>query len=578
MAGKHRIDHRFDRSNAPSLRSWESKNLTPDIKVPEDVFLDCGWGRLIFGHTFRDHKQLVDILLHERPGKRDIAIYLRDPHVVLSKAPQDLFMDPSHTYRLWLDNYHSSGVLPKRFVLRRIHSKKDSREINRIYSTWGMVESDEDFLWANRNSRKIIMLVAEDVDRREIIGTVTGVDHKEVFNDPENGSSLWCLAVDAQSPHPGIGEGLVRHLAERFMAKGRSYMDLSVMHDNDQAIALYEKIGFQRVPVFCIKRKNPINEPLFTSGAGENELNPYAAIIVKEAKRRGISVEVLDRETGHFALAFGGRTIVCWESLSELTSAIAYCRCDDKSLTRRILHRANLKVPDQIMAKDPERNREFLKEHGSVVVKPARGEQGRGISVDIQRPEDLDKACMAAEKVCQAVIIENYIQGQDLRIIIIDFRVVAAAVRRPAGIVGTGRHTIRQLIQKQSRRREAATGGESRIPLDSETKRCIALKGYDLEDVLPAEHTLEVRKTSNLHTGGTIHDVTADLHPILARAARNAARAINIPVVGLDFLVPDVSGSEYVIIEANERPGLANHEPQPTARRYVDLLFPQTAT
>jgi D-alanine-D-alanine ligase-like ATP-grasp enzyme len=41
-------------------------------------------------------------------------------------------------------------------------------------------------------------------------------------------------------------------------------------------------------------------------------------------------------------------------------------------------------------------------------------------------------------------------------------------------------------------------------------------------------------------------------------------------------MVPNVSEPEYVIIEANERPGLANHEPQPTAERFVDLLFPQT--
>jgi D-alanine-D-alanine ligase-like ATP-grasp enzyme len=89
---------------------------------------------------------------------------------------------------------------------------------------------------------------------------------------------------------------------------------------------------------------------------------------------------------------------------------------------------------------------------------------------------------------------------------------------------------------------------------------------------------LVVRKTANLHTGGTIHDVTADLSPELARAAKEAARALDIPVTGLDFLVPDVTASEYVIIEANERPGLANHEPQPTAERFVDLLFPQTVT
>jgi D-alanine-D-alanine ligase-like ATP-grasp enzyme len=52
---------------------------------------------------------------------------------------------------------------------------------------------------------------------------------------------------------------------------------------------------------------------------------------------------------------------------------------------------------------------------------------------------------------------------------------------------------------------------------------------------------------------------------------------LDIPVTGLDFIVPAVDGPDYAIIEANERPGLANHEPQPTAERFIDLLFPQTA-
>jgi D-alanine-D-alanine ligase-like ATP-grasp enzyme len=96
--------------------------------------------------------------------------------------------------------------------------------------------------------------------------------------------------------------------------------------------------------------------------------------------------------------------------------------------------------------------------------------------------------------------------------------------------------------------------------------------------VLPAGATLTVRKTANLHTGGTIHDVTEALHPDLAAASLAAAQALAIPVVGLDLMVPDISASECVFIEANERPGLANHEPQPTAERFVDFLFPQTAT
>jgi D-alanine-D-alanine ligase-like ATP-grasp enzyme len=112
--------------------------------------------------------------------------------------------------------------------------------------------------------------------------------------------------------------------------------------------------------------------------------------------------------------------------------------------------------------------------------------------------------------------------------------------------------------------------------MDEETLRCLKLEGYGPDTVLPADTAAAVRKTANLHTGGTIHDVTPKLHPALGEAAVAAAAAIDIPVTGLDFIVPDVTGPDYRIIEANERPGLANHEPQPTARKFIDLLFPQT--
>ena len=68
-----------------------------------------------------------------------------------------------------------------------------------------------------------------------------------------------CLAVDPQASLPGIGEVLVRHLIETFQTRGLARIDLSVMHDNAHAISLYEKLGFELVPLFTVKYKNPIN-------------------------------------------------------------------------------------------------------------------------------------------------------------------------------------------------------------------------------------------------------------------------------------------------------------------------------
>ena len=569
-------DHRLDRDNVPSLKTWK-RDLRPRQKVEKNVVVDCGWGRLLFGHTFDNNETVARSLLEEASGKRDLAFYLSDPHVVLSYARQDLFLDPSHTYRLYLEKYRQKPA-QRPFVVRKLQTRADAVAMNEIYLRRHMVAADPEFVWRKRRSRQLTYVVAEDPAAREVLGVVLGIDHVEAFGDPENGCSLWALAVDPRTRHPGVGHALVTYLLEQYIARGRSFMDLSVMHDNTQAIRLYEKLGFVRVPVFCVKCRNPINERLFLSKPPDAEMNPYAQIIIREALRRGIGVGILDAEHGYFELTCGGRTVVCRESLTELTSAVALSRCDDKRVTRNVLTRAGLQMPAQVEAGTKAANERFLRQHGRVVVKPARGEQGIGVAVDLRDPGDLERAVERARQLSGPVILEQLVEGEDLRVIVINFKMVAAAVRRPPKVTGTGEHSVRELIEKQSRRRAAATGGESRIPVDVETERCLKAEGCELDAVLPCGKTVAVRKTANLHTGGTIYDVTNQMHPALVAASERAAEALNIPVVGLDLIVPAVDGPKYSIIEANERPGLANHEPQPTAERFVDLLFPQTAS
>ena len=565
------MSHRLERLRAHShgAPGNGSETAQPNASV------DCGWGRLVFAQTFDDPESVVELLRKEGAERRDIAFYVREPHVLLAAAPQEIFLDPSHTFRLDLATYRSDHHQPRGFFVRRLSSEADARAVNRIYATRGMVQVDPDFFWSNRDNRAITYFIAEDEATGEIIGTVTGIDHDRAFTDPERGSSLWCLAVDPQARHPGIGEMLVRRLVEHFSARGAAFLDLSVLHDNEQAIALYEKLNFRRVPVFTVKRKNPINEKLFAPPPDEYDaLNPYARLIVDEAHRRGVHVELTDAQAGFFRLSHGGRSVHCRESLSELTSAVAMSICDDKAVTRRVVENAGLVVPDQMTVDEEAALEAFQKEHGRVVVKPARGEQGRGVAVGLETLDDTQRAITAAREICERVLVEACFEGEDLRLVVIDFKLVAAAVRRPPRIVGDGRRKVRNLIASQSRRRAAATGGESRIPVDGETRRCLAASGFTLDSVPEKDEEVTVRKTANLHTGGSIHDVTGIVHPRLVEAAITAARAIDIPVVGIDFMVKAPDKPDYVFIEANERPGLANHEPQPTAERFLDLLFP----
>ena len=569
-------NQRLLRGQTPSYERLQARFAEDGSELDaQPVTVHCGWGRLLIGHTFPDPVCLASELLNEHSGERDIALYVAAPQQVLAQSPQQLFLDPSDTLRLWFTDYRAATRVFRGFRIRRVQSEDDWQAINTLYLARAMLPVDPTLLTARDQGGPVYWL-AEDEDSGAVIGSVMGLNHHTAFNDPENGSSLWCLAVDPQCARPGVGEVLVRHLIEHFMSRGLGYLDLSVLHDNLQAKNLYTKLGFRTLSTFAIKCKNGINQPLFLGPGPQAGLNPYARILVEEAYKRGIDVQIDDIEAGLFTLSYGGRKVRCRESLSDLTSAISMSLCQDKSLTHKVLSQAGLKVPAQQRAGDADQNLAFLEQHSRVVVKPLDGEQGNGVAVDLDSIEQVQQAIEAAHAFDSRVLLESFHSGLDLRIVVIGFEVVAAAIRRPAQVIGDGLHRVDQLIEAQSRRRQAATQGESRIPLDAETLRTVKAAGYEYDSILPAGQLLVVRRTANLHTGGCLEDVTEVLHPTLADAAIRAARALDIPVVGLDLMVNAANQPDYVFIEANERAGLANHEPQPTAERFIDLLFPHS--
>jgi GNAT-family acetyltransferase (TIGR03103 family) len=549
-------------------------NAAPAIA---NAILDCGWGRLMYAPSFESPRLLADELMKEEPGKRDIALYVEAPQLLLAEAQASLFLDPSLMFRRMLGADAPAAPPAPNVAIRRLSTRADIAAMNRLYSMRGMVPLAPGTVWKQRDSDALVYLIAEDERTGEVVGSAMGVDHVLAFGEAEGGSSFWCLVVDPQTGLAGVGTSLINQLITLFTERNRRFLDLSVLHTNQNAIGLYEKLGFHQVTGFAVKHKNSINERLFIDTAEVQSLNPYARIIVDEARRRGISVEIVDAQAGIFKLRHVGHEMLCRESLTELTGGVAMTWCQDKVLTLRRLASVGLRVPRQQTAGDMAADLAFLRELGSIVVKPALGEQGRGISVGVRTEEELEQALERARKEGGHIVLEELCDGQDLRIVVIGYKTVAAAIRRPAEVTGDGQSPLAQLIERQSARRAVATGGESRIPTDAETLRCLAGQGLDMDSVPADGQRVQVRKTANLHTGGTIHDVTDQLHPTLRAAAESAARALRIPVVGLDFLVPAPDQEDYVIIEANERPGLANHEPQPTAQRFIDLLFPYSA-
>ena len=152
-------DIRPERSKAHRLKRLRHEGLKPPVQSGDgptpDAVLDCGWGRLLFAQTFETAEPLVEALRAEGPDRRDIAFYVRNPHVLLASAPQELFLDPSHTYRLELATYRTSRRQPRGFTVRRLTSETDAQAVNDIYAKRKMVPVPPDFFWSHRDDRTL---------------------------------------------------------------------------------------------------------------------------------------------------------------------------------------------------------------------------------------------------------------------------------------------------------------------------------------------------------------------------------------------------------------------------------------
>src|SRR6476661_3104781 len=148
-----RVAGRRRRTAVPSTpaitsRSWKQPSQHQTRGMDDDVVLDLGWGHLVFGQTFRDLRGIVDALRAEESGRRDICIYPRDPHVLVGLAPDELFIDPSYTYRLDLHRYRPRSELIRDVFVRTVTAEDEMAVINEIYARNGMVVGDAATMWA----------------------------------------------------------------------------------------------------------------------------------------------------------------------------------------------------------------------------------------------------------------------------------------------------------------------------------------------------------------------------------------------------------------------------------------------
>jgi hypothetical protein len=342
----------------------------------------------------------------KRPDRRDIAVYVRDPHVAWRQAPQEMFLDPSHTFRLHLSRYRMSRRKPRGFFIRRLSSEPDAEAVNRIYAARGMVPVPP--ISSGRGATAAPSSPASSPRTTRPGNHRHGHRRRPRPRLRRSGARLLAVVPRRRSAGqpPGIGEVLVRPRRAFQGARRGLHGSLRDARQRASPSRSTRSSASSACPFFTLKRKNPINEKLFAGPGPEDRAQPLCTADRRRGPPARHRCRVTDAEGGFFRLIYGGRSIHCRESLSELTTEPLPCRSATTRPSRAAHGARGRHRPRADHGRATRQMREFLERHGSRRGQAGARRAGQGDRRRIETMEDLE-AAVAGEELSDRVLIED---------------------------------------------------------------------------------------------------------------------------------------------------------------------------
>ena len=321
--------------------------------------------------------------------------------------------------------------------------------------------------------------------------------------------------------------------------------------------------------------------------ADDLRLGPSTEAIVNAADDRDIPMIRLNDEHNLVQLGYGAAQRRIWTAETDQTSAIAEGIASNKELTRRILGRCGVPVPEGQEVDSVEEAWDVAESLGlPVVVKPTDANHGRGVFTNLTTKKEVETAYAVAVDEGSGVVVERFIPGDEHRLLVVGDRLVAAARGEAVSVVGDGKHTIEELIELQVNSDPRRGSDESQplniIRIDSAARLEISRQGYTAESVPEACKHVLIQRNGNVSI-----DVTDKVHPSNRDIVVLAARAVGLDIAGIDLVATDISvplaEQGGAIVEVNAGPGLLMHlkpsegTAQPVGEAIINHLFPGDA-
>src|SRR3954447_986037 len=365
---------------------------------------------------------------------------------------------------------------------------------------------------------------------------------------------------------------------------------VAVTYKAERAMRYLLQVAVELVQALVDDRPYSLEEKLEEARTlvADYELGPSTRAIVDAAERRNIPWSRVD-ENSLVRLGYGRHLQYIEATMSSRTKEISVEIAGNKDLTKQMLNKAALPSPRGCVVKSVEDAVQCLtKLDLPVVVKPLDGNQGRGVSLNLTKPEEVEEAYEVASKISDQVIVEEMYRGFDYRVVLVNGKIAAAAQRIPAHVWGDGVHTIRDLIELTNRDPRRGNNHEkplTKIHTDPITLAILKRNGRTLEDVPPVGEMIMLRESANLSTGGSARDVTDRVHPSIRKICERTARLIGLDICGIDLVLPDIEQpfSKGGIVEVNAAPGIRmHHHPTEGQARdvggaIIDMLYPAGA-
>lgn len=310
--------------------------------------------------------------------------------------------------------------------------------------------------------------------------------------------------------------------------------------------------------------------------------NATVSALVEEAHHRGLTIERLNWR-GAMIIRSESDSAWIFGTITDRTSHLGVMMSADKTATKARLEASGIRVPAGRLATDAQDAVAFWRQCGGpVVLKPGRHSQGRGVRTGLAAEVRVRSGYDHAAAQGGPVLVEQHVAGRDLRLLVVDRRMVAAVERVPPYLVGDGTTDVRTLLAALNADRIPGTGNRLKpVVPDPCMAELLAHQGLSLDAVPAAGRIVALRSIASFSRGATPRDVTKVVAPGIKAVAEAAAAAVGLDVCGVDMIVPDLDRLDgAAVIEVNASPGLGLHAAAGStnaAAAILDYLLPDSA-